>query len=107
MRRIACLVSRGTEVLPPTGGVREGPPNGLIHPVPDGAAADVIAGLYGLPEVNEVAAGITHGVGIFADVEGILGTFAALGCELHPANGRILIGAHIHDVVVALVLHRA
>ena len=81
--------------------------DGLIHPVPDGTAADVIARLDGFPEVDEVATRIAHGVGVLADMEGVLGSLAAAGGKLHPTDRRILIGTHIHDVVVALVLDRA
>ena len=81
--------------------------NGLIHPVPDCSAADIVAGLYGLPEVDEVASGIAHGVGVFRDVERVLWSLAALGSELHPSDRWILVGAHIDDVVVALILHWA
>ena len=46
-------------------------------------------------------------MGILGDVVRILDVVLALDSLLHPRNGRILVGAYIHDVVVALVLHGA
>ena len=81
--------------------------HGLVHPVPDGAADEEIGAFDGVPVVDEVTAGIAHGVGILGDVVGILHVVFSLDGTLHPRDGRILVGAHVDDVVVAFILHGA
>ena len=46
-------------------------------------------------------------MGILRDVIWILYVVLALYCLLNPRNRRILVRTHIHDIVVALVLHWA
>ena len=79
----------------------------LVHPVPDGAADEEVRAFDGVPIVHEVADGVTHGVSIFRDVVGIFDLVVTLHGTLHPGDGRILVGTHVHDVVVAFVLHGA
>ena len=81
--------------------------DGLIHPVPDGTAHEEVGALYGVPVVHQSAHGVTHGVGILGDVEGIDHVVFSLHGFLYPGDGGILVGTHVDDVVVALVLHGA
>ena len=78
-------------------------PEGLVDPVPDGTAHDDIRTLNCRLIVCEVAEGVHHVVGVFGDVEGLVGLQMG-GFLLCPAHGGILIGAHIHNVVVALIV---
>ena len=77
----------------------------LVHPVPDGTAHEEVGALYGVPVVHQSAHGVTHGVGIFGDVERINHVVFSLHGFLYPGDGGVLVGAHVDDVVVALVLH--
>ena len=77
----------------------------LVHPVPDGTSAQEVAAFDGIPVVHQVAQRVTHGMSILRDVEGILDACLALDHILHPRHAGVLVGTHIHDVVVALVLH--
>ena len=79
----------------------------LVHPVPDGTAAEEVGALNGIPIVHQVTYGITHGVGILRDVERILDAVLASHGTAHPSDGGILVGTHVHNVIVALVLHGA
>ena len=79
----------------------------LVNPVPDGAAAEEVRRLDGVPVVLQVAHGVAHRVGIFRDVERILDAHLSLHGLAHPAHAGILVGAHVDDVVVALILHGA
>ena len=81
--------------------------DGLVHPVPDGAADEVVGALHGFPVVHEVAHGVTHRVGVLGDVVGVLHVVRTLDSALHPSDGGVLVGADVDDVVVALVLHGA
>ena len=79
----------------------------LVHPVPDGGSAEEVGRLDSFPVVDEVAHGITHRVSVFRYVEGVLDVVLACHSTTHPRDGRILVGTHVHDVVVALVLNGA
>ena len=79
----------------------------MVYPVPDSTPTEEVGALDSLPVVGESAAGVTHGVGILGDVEGVLDLVLALDSTFDPAYGRVLVGAHVHDVVVTLVLDGA
>ena len=80
----------------------------LIDPVPNGAADEVVCAFDGFPVVNQVAYGVTHGVGVLRNVERIFDTLVrSLHGIVHPTDRGVLIRAHVHDIVVALVLHRS
>ena len=81
--------------------------DGLVHPVPDGGAAEEVGRFDGVPVVHQVAHGVAHRVGVLRHVEGVLDVVLARHGSLHPGDGRILVRAHVHDVIVALVLHGA
>ena len=78
----------------------------LVYPVPDSTTADEVATLDRSPVIIESSHGIPHGVCILRDVERILNIIVPLSCTLHPSDRRILIGSHIHDVVITLILDR-
>ena len=46
-------------------------------------------------------------MGVLRDVEGVLDLVATLRRALHPGDGGVLVGAHVDDLVVALVLDGA
>ena len=79
----------------------------LVHPVPDGRSAEEVGRFDGLPVVFQVTAGISHGVCVFRNVERIFHVVRTLHGLACPGDGRILVGTHIHDVVVPFVLYRA
>ena len=79
----------------------------LVNPVPDGSTHKEVGAFDSVPVIYQVTAGVAHGMRILRDVERILQIILALNGSLHPGDGRILIGTHIHDVVVAFILHRA
>ena len=79
----------------------------LVHPVPNGGSTEEVGRLDSFPVVDEVAHGVAHRVGIFGYVEGVLDVVLARHGTAHPRDGGILVGAHVHDVVVALVLNGA
>ena len=78
----------------------------LVHPVPDGGAADEVGRFDGLPVIDQVASGVAHRVGVFGDVERVLDGVSARCGAADPVDRRVLVRAHVHDVVVALVLYR-
>ena len=80
-------------------------PHALVDPVPDGTTHKVVGRLDGIPIVHEVAHGIAHRVGIFRDVEGVFDVHLSFHGVACPLNAWILVGAHIHDVVVTLILY--
>ena len=102
------FVAKVTAISPiarAVGGVVE---HGLVDPVPNGTAHDVVVAFDDSPIVDQVADGVTHRVGVFGDVEGIFNTLIrTLSDILGQTDGGILVGAHIDDVVVALILHGA
>ena len=79
----------------------------LVYPVPDSTTTDVVRALDSLPVVRQTTTGIPHGVGIFGDMEGVLDLILTRSSPLNPSDRRILIGAHIDDVVITLILHGA
>ena len=79
----------------------------MVNPVPDSTTTDIVRTLNSLPVVGQATASVPHRVGIFGDVEGVLDVVLPGSSSFNPRNGGILIGAHIYDVVVALVLHWA
>ena len=79
----------------------------LVNPIPDGASAEEVGGLDGVPVVLQISDGITHRVGVFGDVEGVFDVHVAFDSLAHPVDRRILVAAHVYDVVVAFVLNGA
>ena len=79
----------------------------MVYPVPDSPPTEEVGALDRLPVVGESTAGVTHGVGVLGDVEGVLDLVVPLDSPLDPSDGGVLVGAHIYDVVVALVLDGA
>ena len=79
----------------------------LVYPVPDSTTADVVRALDSLPVVRQTTTGIPHRVGVFGDMEGVLDLVLTRSSPLDPSDRRILIGAHIDDVVITLILHGA
>ena len=79
----------------------------LVYPVPDCAAAEEVGRFDSFPVVHQVTAGITHRVSIFRNVERIFDVIVAFHSTAHPADGRILVGTHIDDIVVTFILNRA
>ena len=79
----------------------------LVYPVPDSTAADEVCAVNCLPIISKSATSIPHRVSVFRDMEGVLNIILALGRTFYPSDGRILVGAHIYDIVVALILHGA
>ena len=81
--------------------------DGLVHPVPDGTAYKEVGTLYGVPIIHKISDGISHRMGVFRNMEGVDKPFFLAGHRgLHPCDGGILVGPHVHDGVVALILHR-
>ena len=112
-RAVAVELARVGVVAPVTAigenalaGARRIVPQALVNPVPDGPAEDDIGALDGVLVIDEVAQRVHHIVRVLGDVEG-LGILEVRGLPLHPAHAGILVRAHIHDVVVALVVRRA
>ena len=80
----------------------------MVHPIPDGTATEKVRTLDSLPIIHEVAQGITHGMGIFRNMIGILDTLPIpLDSITHPIDTGILVGTHINNVIIALVLYGA
>ena len=79
----------------------------LVYPVPDTAALEDRIFLDDVPVVLQIAHTITHRVSIFRNVERIFDVIVAFHSTAHPADGRILVGTHIDDIVVTFILNRA
>ena len=79
-------------------------PDRLVDPVPDAAARQRVAGVERLPVLLEVPHRVAHRMRVFAQEEGLFRILAALG---HPVDGRVHVAVDIHDLVGALVVHRA
>ncbi len=100
--KVAEIASVGDELAAVPGRLFET----LVAPFPDAGAEDVVGLLDGVPVVGEVAHAVVHDVRVLRDVEGL---FIALlgGLGVGPADARILVRVHVHDVVVALVVRGA
>ena len=77
----------------------------VVNPLPDGTATEEVGRLDSVPVVHKVARGVTHRVAVFGDVERVFQVqFSSDGLP-HPVDGGVLIGTHVDDVVVALILY--
>ena len=81
-------------------------PKALIHPIPNRRAENHIGRFNCVLIVLQVAHCVAHIVRIFGNVERFLG-LVMRSFPLHPVYARILVGIHIHNGIVALVLQGA
>ena len=77
----------------------------VINPFPNGSAAKEIGRFNGIPIIHEISSGISHGMSVFGNMKRVF----QLGISLHgipyPSYRRILIGTHVYNFVIALILY--
>ena len=73
----------------------------LVYPVPDGSAYGRRAVFYTFPIFFQVADGVAHGMGIFAEKHGLVET---IDISIHPFHVGIHFAVHIAETVTAIFL---